>query len=61
MWLQQMRAAVSAADTVNRDDESGRGRTHHLSTAAVTRYDRYRQQAGIPITARHNLAKRVRP
>ena len=63
LWLQQMRSAISAADIVERQHQSGqrRQRKSSLSIAAVRSYDRYRHGSGIPVTARANLAKRVQP
>jgi hypothetical protein len=62
LWLQQMRSAVSAADSAPPEGgDQRRRRVSSLSVSAVNSYDRYRQRAGIPVTERHNLAKRVRP
>ena len=61
LWLQQMRSAVSAADVTAQERIGDRGRqTSSLTVAAVRKYDRYRRQAGIRVTERANLAKRVR-
>ena len=60
LWLQRMRSAISAADSVITEAS---GRTQHSSgfvRGAVAKYDSYRKVAGIAATKRSNMAKRVR-
>jgi hypothetical protein len=58
LWLQQMRSAISAADSVL-TESSARPRHSGMVTSAIAKYDSYRQIAGISATKRSNLAKRV--
>ena len=51
LWLQQMKSAVSATEVVRHEDGGRHGRhASSLSVSAVNSYNRYRQQAGIPIS-----------
>ena len=59
LWLQQMRSAISAADSVITEN-SNRSRNSAIVGMVVAKYDSYRQLAGVAATKRSNMAKRVR-
>ena len=59
LWLQQMRSAISAADTVITAESTG-PRHSGMVGRAVAKYDSYRQLAAIEAVRRSNMAKKVR-
>lgn len=59
LWLQQMRSAISAADTVITAESTG-SRHSGMVGRAVAKYDSYRQLAAIEAVRRSNMAKKVR-